>query len=66
MRRVVMATLVLALVAAGGCEVGREMPPCEHEDSINCVWDAQSRSNGRGQSFVDIDGVKYATEGAGR
>lgn len=27
------------------------MPPCEEEDSLGCVWDAQVRGNGLGTSF---------------
>jgi len=30
--------------------------PCATEDSSNCVWDAQARGNGVGQSFVDWNG----------
>lgn len=32
-------------------------PPCEYEDSNNCYWDAASRGNGQGTSFVVIDDV---------
>ncbi len=32
------------------------LPPCLTEDSANCYWDAKSRGNGRGRSFVDIGG----------
>lgn len=35
------------------------LPPCPTEDSNNCYWDAQSRGNGQGTSFVVIDGVVY-------
>lgn len=35
------------------------LPPCEFEDSVNCYWDAQSRGDGQGASFIDIDGVTY-------
>lgn len=34
-------------------------PPCAAEDSTNCVWDAAQQGNGRGSSFVDIDGTAY-------
>jgi hypothetical protein len=34
-------------------------PPCETEDSQNCYWDAQTRGNGSGDSFIDIGGYRY-------
>ena len=30
------------------------LPACQQEDGINCVWDAQSQGNGHGKSFVAI------------
>lgn len=35
------------------------LPPCEQEDSENCYWDASTRGNGLGSSFVNIDGAVY-------
>ena len=35
------------------------MPPCEYEDSTNCSWDADTRGNGVGHSFVDIGGTAF-------
>jgi hypothetical protein len=32
------------------------LPPCPTEDSANCYWDAQTRSNGKGISFIDLGG----------
>jgi hypothetical protein len=32
---------------------------CEYEDSTNCYWDAATRGNGRGQSFIDHHGVIF-------
>lgn len=33
------------------------LPPCPHEDSVSCYWDAPSRGNGTGRSFtVDASG----------
>lgn len=39
------------------------LPPCEYEDSANCVWDAQTAglANG-GRSFIDIGGTAYYTD----
>lgn len=35
------------------------LPSCPTEDSTNCYWDAQSRGNGIGTSFVDVGGVVW-------
>ena len=32
------------------------LPPCQEEDSTNCHWDASTRGNGQGASFVDLVG----------
>lgn len=34
------------------------LAPCEWEDSANCHWDAETRGNGQGESFVDIAGLR--------
>ena len=39
-----------------------DLPPCEYEDSDNCFWDAQSRGNGEGTSFVVLDNIVYYPE----
>ena len=44
-----MKTLFLLLSLA--------LPPCATEDSTNCHWDAQTRGNGQGVSFVDLGGM---------
>jgi hypothetical protein len=70
---VILAGIVIAvtLALAIGNAVGHwpaaiaGMPACPTEDSTNCVWDASSRGDGNGRSFVDIDGVAYYSE-AGR
>lgn len=38
-----------------------ELPACEFEDSTNCYWDAETRGNGQGTSFVatDWDVLRY-------
>lgn len=33
--------------------------PCKWEDSNNCYWDAKSRGNGKGKSFVTLKGKTY-------
>jgi hypothetical protein len=51
-----MLALIIALLLG--------FPPCAAEDSTNCVWDAQEQGNGRGTSFVDIDGTAHYFGGA--
>lgn len=34
-------------------------PPCQTEDSNTCYWDAASRGNGIGQSYVVWDNEVY-------
>jgi hypothetical protein len=51
-----------AIADAGGTCHGEPLPPCVTEDSANCYWDAASRGNGLGQSFVDVDGIVYYQE----
>lgn len=37
--------------------------PCGVEDGKNCYWDAQAMGNGRGVSFIDVNGnAFYKTE----
>lgn len=33
--------------------------PCPTEDSTDCYWFADVQGNGRGSSFIDIDGHTY-------
>jgi hypothetical protein len=40
--------------------------PCVYEDSQNCWWDAGKMGNGRGTSFVNIDGHLYFLRGVRR
>lgn len=40
--------IILAAIAA------LSLPPCEYEDSTNCHWNASTRGNGIGQSFIAI------------
>lgn len=35
------------------------LEPCATEDSINCVWEARERGNGKGLSYIDINGGFY-------
>ena len=44
-----MGTLLALVVALS--------TPCAAEDSQNCYWDAQARSNGLGTSFVTFADV---------
>lgn len=38
---------------------GIALRPCAQEDSNNCYWDAATRGNHQGRSFVTIKGVTY-------
>lgn len=40
----------------------QELEPCEFEDSTNCYWFAEEAGNGKGQSFVDVNGTAYAID----
>lgn len=44
-----MTAVILAVILA-------LTTPCATEDSANCYWDASSRGNGMGTSFIDIGG----------
>lgn len=35
------------------------LPPCEYEDSWQCFWNAATRGNGAGDSFVALNGTVY-------
>lgn len=39
------------------------LPPCAQEDSDNCYWDAANMGNGKGKSFVTIDGTTTYEDG---
>lgn len=36
-----------------------QLSPCQYEDSANCVWDASRMGNGKGKSFVNVQGEYY-------
>ena len=36
------------------------LPPCPYEDSGSCAWDADTRGNGYGNSFVVIGDPEYS------
>ena len=48
---VAAAVLTVAPVAASSPNRGG-YPPCQHEDSTGCVWDARHMGNGSGRSFL--------------
>lgn len=41
------------------------LPPCNVEDQVapDCYWDADERSNGRGVSFIVVDGTVTFEDG---
>lgn len=38
------------------------LPECVTEDDEDCIWDAATRGNGEGVSFIRWDGVTYYAE----
>ena len=40
-------------------QASKHLRPCRYEDSRNCFWDASSRGNGVGNSFIDLNGKVY-------
>lgn len=61
MRKVFSILVLMVAMLAGGAGIAQasELAPCEFEDSANCYWDASERGNGKGDSFVDVDGTAY-------
>lgn len=61
MRKVLSILVLMVAMLAGGAGIAQasELAPCEFEDSANCYWDASERGNGKGDSFVDVDGTAY-------
>jgi len=57
---VTVGTVALLLLIGNVAKNAEHAPiysPCEYEDSVSCVWDAETMGNGQGQSFVsDKDG----------
>lgn len=47
-------------------ETARYLDPCRYEDSRNCVWYAGKRGNGKGKSFIDVQGRNFYFDGTVR
>jgi len=60
-----MLSLVIAAVLGAAVQSAPLPPPCPTEDSVSCYWDAESRGNGQGRSFVvdDYGHVRYLPPG---
>lgn len=56
--------ILLVSGVSAACTPNQEnpLPPCAAEDSNNCFWDADARSNGNGLDFVTIDDKVYYAE----
>lgn len=55
-----MATMVGMSTAANASNDTHELKPCVTEDqTTDCYWDAKTRGNGQGTSFVVVDGTVY-------
>lgn len=47
----------------GSPETTTALPACSTEDDTrDCVWDAQKRGNGKGESFIHYQGQYYYQE----
>jgi|GEM_PF-2506288 len=60
---IAMLVGIFALVLTLGVRV--DLPPCSTDDGsdgIDCRWDADRQGDGRGSSFVVIDGVVYVMD----
>lgn len=61
MRRAFAIVLVFAIILTGQAIQGNQrefsVPECATEDSDNCIWNAETQGNGKGQSFIVINGV---------
>lgn len=57
----IVATLMAPAAFHAHHSTGRTvvLKPCASEDSDNCYWDAATRGNGRGTSFVVIRGQYF-------
>lgn len=51
--------VVLSVSDSRGNGTRVTIPPCPTEDSDNCYWMADRQGNGKGRSFVTIDGTTY-------
>lgn len=47
-------------------DFSHRFPACEFEFSEDCFWDASTRGNGRGKSFVDLDGTAWYLDSTNR
>lgn len=62
--------IAFCIIGANAFATGEEcqnydvLPPCEHEASFNCYWDASTRGNHMGQSFIDVEGYIYTWNGS--
>lgn len=62
MRQLLATAFILASTGSFAADNEATLPPCEAEDSTNCFWDATTRGNGKGQSFIDVDGTRVSLE----
>lgn len=65
-RRIAAFWVAFAIVAAAGVagsvaynSAPAHLPPCPTEDSSNCYFDASTRGDGVGRSFIDWHGTTY-------
>lgn len=51
------------VVAVDQSRTTSSLPACATEDSDNCVWDATTRGDHTGRSFVTVHGVTHYLDG---
>ena len=58
MKRAFLVIALFATILIGQSIEGNHnrIPPCATEDSDNCYWNAETMGNGKGQSFIVING----------
>lgn len=65
MKSVLLAAAMLAAVAIATPNNVAPLPACPTEDSIGCYWDASTRGNGIGRSFIaDQSGAIHYVRGS--
>ncbi len=57
-----LVIVIVRVVTQEGPPNPATLPACEYEDSDNCIWQADERGNGEGQSFIAYRGEVYYLE----
>lgn len=57
-----MSVIYMLMMVAFTSNDPSRFPKCEYEDSTNCYWDATTMGNGKGTSFVNVNGNLYLVD----